>query len=57
MFRSKNETSNKFNVCFFLNFEYKYIMIVYDYNLIEKINITIAERIQKEGYDKLILFK
>ena len=47
------ETSSEFIVCFFQNLELKYIMIVYDYNLIEKKSITIAEGIEKEGYDQL----
>ena len=37
------ETLSNFIVCFYKNPQYKYTMIVYDYNLIEKLNTTIAE--------------
>ena len=47
------ETSNNYIVCFYQNKEYKYIMIVYDYDLNEKANIEIAEGISSYGYDFL----
>ena len=45
------ETLSNFIVCFYQNQEYKYTMIVYDYDLIEKINITIAEGNKNFGYE------
>ena len=47
------ETISNFIVCFYQNQLLKYIMIVYDYNLIEKTNTTIAEATEKEGYENL----
>ena len=47
------ETSSNFIVCFYQNPEFKYIMIVYDYDLNEKTNITISEGSSKEGNNNL----
>ena len=47
------ETSNNYIVCFYQNSEYKYTMIVYNYDLIEQASLEIAEGISSSGYDRL----
>ena len=47
------ETSNNYIVCFYQNPELQYIMIVYDYYLNEKTNITIEQGFSKEGNENL----
>ena len=47
------ETTKNFIVCFYQNNEYKYIMIVYDYDLIEQTSIEIAEGISTNKHDRL----
>ena len=38
------ETLSNFIICFYQNPDYKYTMIVFDYDLVEKVNVTIAEK-------------
>ena len=47
------ETSSNFIVCFYQDPEFKYTMIVFDYDLNEKKHTTIAEGIEKAGYENL----
>ena len=47
------ETTNNFIVCFFLNPDYKYKMIVYTYDLNQKTETTIANGNSNEGYEDL----
>ena len=47
------ETLSNDIVCFYQNLEYEYIMIVYDYDLNEKTNDTIAQGSNKAGNENL----
>ena len=47
------ETNNNFIICFFQNPEFYYTIIVFDYELKEKTQLSIAEGNSDEGYEEL----